>query len=223
MASSYLPSPATPNSVQIPDSQPTGDAVMGNTNAPTSAPLELIPFVRASSVPVLPMDMGNRHNTEKTGLGDSQHAHLEPPLSILTTLSDPSLPYPMSSELPHPPPGSHPRGQTQSPRLMEEKRVEAYSSPPSWPESGRLKKSPTPSRQPVAVSKQTQRRNGGRLTYAMSWTKKERAWKTADFLRTSSTARQHARTLSTTCRFSKTAWKRRWCKWRNACNDPTDR
>ena len=102
MASSYQPSPDTQNTVQIPDSQPAGDTVMVNT--PTSASQELIPFIPESSVPELPMDMGNGQNTEKTGLGDSQHAHSSnPPSSILTPFSDPSLPYPTSSEpLPSP-------------------------------------------------------------------------------------------------------------------------
>jgi len=103
MASSYQPSPVNPNNVQIPDSQPTGDAIMEDTSTPTSTSQELIPFVPESSIPELPMDMGNGQNTEKTGLGDSQHAHSEPRSSILTPFSDPSLPYPTSVEpLPSP-------------------------------------------------------------------------------------------------------------------------
>jgi len=98
MASSYQPSPEIQNTVQIPDSQPAGDTVMENTPASTSQ--ELIPFVPESAIPELPMDMGNGQNTEKTGLGDSQHAHSTTPLSsILTPFSDPSLPYPTSTEL----------------------------------------------------------------------------------------------------------------------------
>ena len=99
MASSYQPSPEIQNTVQIPDSQPAGDTVMENTPASTSQ--ELIPFVPESSIPKLPMDMGNGQNTEKTGLGDSQHAHSATPLSsILTPFSDPSLPHPTSTEPP---------------------------------------------------------------------------------------------------------------------------
>ena len=102
MASSYQPSAETRNTVQIPDSQPAGDTVMENTPASTSQ--ELIPFVPESPIPELPMDMGNGQNTEKTGLGDSQHAHSTPfPSSVCTPFSDPSLPYPTSPEpLPSP-------------------------------------------------------------------------------------------------------------------------
>ena len=101
MASSYQPSPEIQTTVQIPDSQTAGATVMENTPAPTSQ--ELIPFVPESSVPELPMNMGNGQNTEKTLLGDSQHAHSDPPSSNLTPFSDPSLPYPTSPEpLPSP-------------------------------------------------------------------------------------------------------------------------
>jgi len=98
MASSYQPSPETRSAIQIPDSQPAGDTAMENDDIPTSASQELIPFLPESSIPELPMEMGNGQNTEKTGLGDSQHAHLEPPSSVLTPFSDPSLPYPTSAE-----------------------------------------------------------------------------------------------------------------------------
>ena len=70
-------------------------------STPASTSQELIPFVPESAVPELPMDMGNGQNTERTGLGDSQHAHSAAPLSsILTPFSDPSLPYPTSTEPP---------------------------------------------------------------------------------------------------------------------------
>ena len=105
MASSYQPSPETPNTVQIPDSQPAGDTVMEKTNSSTSTSQVLIPFVPESSIPELPMDMGNGQNMEKTGLGDSQQAHLEPPWSVLTPFSDPSLPYLTSAEPPPSPIG----------------------------------------------------------------------------------------------------------------------
>ena len=69
MASSYQPSPETPPAtVQIPDSQPAEDTDMETAGLPTSTSQELIPFVPECSVPELPMDMGNRQNTEKTGL-----------------------------------------------------------------------------------------------------------------------------------------------------------
>ena len=95
---SYQPSLDIPNTVQVPDSQTGQDTTMGVEDLPASTSQEIIPFVPESSIPELPMDMGNGQNTERTGLGDSQHIHSEPPLSNLTPLSDPSLPYPTSPE-----------------------------------------------------------------------------------------------------------------------------
>jgi len=97
MASSYQPSPENPTTIEVPDSQPAGDTIMESLGIPTSASQELIPFIPESFVPELAMDMGNGQNIERTGLGDSQHAHPEPPSSILTPFSDPSLPYPTSA------------------------------------------------------------------------------------------------------------------------------
>ena len=97
-ASSYRPSPETPATVQIPDSQPTKDTAMETAGLPTSTSQELIPFVPESSVPELPMYIGNGQNTERTGLGDSQNEHSKTPSFILTPFSDSSLPYPTSPE-----------------------------------------------------------------------------------------------------------------------------
>jgi len=102
IASSYQPSPAGIDPVQVPDSQPAEDTVMSTTGEPLSSQ-ELIPYVPESSAPELPMDLGNGQNTEKSGLGDSQHAHTETQSSNLTPFSDPSLPYPTSQDpLPSP-------------------------------------------------------------------------------------------------------------------------
>ena len=90
-ASSYKPTLETQTPAHVPDSQPTRDIAMDTIKEPLSSHA-LIPFVPRSSAPELPMDLGNGQNTEKSGLGDSQHAHTENQSSNLTPFSDPSLP-----------------------------------------------------------------------------------------------------------------------------------
>ena len=51
-----------------------------------------MPYVPESSIPELPMDMGNGKNSEGTGMGNSQHA-----TTPLSSLSNPSLPSPSTS------------------------------------------------------------------------------------------------------------------------------
>ena len=98
MPSSYQP---TPNAnMQVPDSQPLdltpSPPVQTSSKSSSSA---LIPYVPESSVPELPMDMGNGKNTEGTGVGDSRHA-----TNPSSSFSDPSLPSPstLSSNTKHP-------------------------------------------------------------------------------------------------------------------------
>jgi len=88
MASSYEPTPRT--NTQVPDSQPLNLTSSPPVPAsPKSSSSALIPYVPESSIPELPMDMGNGKNTEGTGMGDSQHA-TDPSSSF----SNPSLPPP---------------------------------------------------------------------------------------------------------------------------------
>ena len=157
MASSYQPSPEIQTTVQIPDSQTAGDTVMENTPAPASQ--ELIPFMPESSVPELPMDMGNGQNTEKTGLGIANTPTQIPP-------------HPTSARFPtrryhtrhywnpsHPQPGLHPPGQALPHRSDKERQPAAFASCLHWPGSGHQRRSWTPSQKPVAASRQTPKRN----------------------------------------------------------------
>jgi len=99
MASSYEPTPRT--TTQVPDSQPLDLTSSPPVPAsPKSSSSALIPYVPESSIPELPMDMGDGKNTEGTGIGDSQHA-----TRTSSPFSNPSFPppsAPSSSNTKHP-------------------------------------------------------------------------------------------------------------------------
>ena len=97
-ASTHQPTPKPSAPVtQVPDSQPGEDSPMEAEPASDASSQALVFYVPESSAPELPMDLGNGQNTERSGLGDSQHAHSE---ASSTPFSDSSLPYQTSPEPP---------------------------------------------------------------------------------------------------------------------------
>jgi len=99
MASSYQPILNT--TAQISDSRPLHLTYLPPIPAsPKSGSSAVIPYVPESSIPELPMHLGNRKNTEGTGIGDSQHAS-----KPSSAFSNPSFP----------PPSSHPSSSTKHP------------------------------------------------------------------------------------------------------------
>ena len=78
-ASTYQPTPKPTTPVtQVPDSQTAEGAPMEMEPTDPGSSQVLIPYIPESSAPELPMDLGNGQNTERSGLGDSQHAHSTP-------------------------------------------------------------------------------------------------------------------------------------------------